>query len=283
MELGVGSETFAALEVGDAAGKPCVYLHGFPDHPPTAQPFLEALAARGYRVLAPWLRGYRPSPVDGRFDVESLAIDIAGVIAAWPGSGGGDVRVDVVGHDWGAAITYQLCTAHADRVARAVTLALPHPLTFLRQLRTAAQARRSWYMALFQLPGSGRLARAHDLALVDRLWRAWSPGFTLDDAQRADLHACLADSLPGPLEPYRAIARPLGDVGERLRRAARPIATPLLQLHGADDGCVLPPTLDDARRFTGPRQLEVVPGVGHFLHLEQPAAIAARAADWLAG
>ena len=280
-DLRVGDETFAALEVGPPGGRPCVYLHGFPDHPPTAMPFLGELAARGFRVLAPWLRGYRPSPPDGRFDVESLANDVVAMIDRWPGAGAG-ARVDLVGHDWGAALTYQLCAVSGDRVARAVTLALPHPLTFLRQLRTAAQARRSWYMALFQLPGSGRVARARDLALIDRLWRAWSPNFTLDADRRDALHACIADSLPSPLEYYRAIARPLGDFRARMRRAGRPIATPLLQLHGADDGCVLPPTIDDARRFAGPHRLEVVAGVGHFLHLEQPVAIAERAAAWLA-
>ena len=50
-----------------------------------------------------------------------------------------DEPVDVVGHDWGAAITYALCIVAPQRVRRAVTLAVPHPLTFVRQLRDPAQ------------------------------------------------------------------------------------------------------------------------------------------------
>jgi pimeloyl-ACP methyl ester carboxylesterase len=263
---------FAALAWNDGAGLPVVYLHGFPDHPPTATPFLEALAARGHRVLAPWLRGYAPSPLGGPYDLDTLAADVCALVDRWSP----DRPVALVGHDWGAAITYALCDAAPARIARAVTLALPHPLTFLRRLRRLDQLRRSWYMLAFQLPGAGRVAAARDLALVDHLWRTWSPGFALDPAARRELHACLAASWPAPLGYYRTLLR------TRPRRVP-PLAPPLLQLHGGRDGCVLPPGDADARRFAGPRVYEVVPDAGHFLHLEQPARLAERVAAWLAG
>lgn len=66
------------------------------------------------------------------------------------------------------------------RVRRVVRLALPHPLTFLHALKTAAQMRRSWYMALSQIPGFERLVRANDMTLVDHLWRTRSLKFELD-------------------------------------------------------------------------------------------------------
>lgn len=280
VQLEVAGGVFHALELagrGAAHPRVCLYLHGFPDHPPTAGDFLDAMAGHGHRVVAPWMRGYRPSPVDGPFDLDTLVADVVAIAdEVSPGA-----PVDIVGHDWGAAITYALCLAAPGRVGRAVTLALPHPLTFLKQLRTGAQMKKSWYMALFQLPGSGRAVAARDLALIDLLWRSWSPKLDLDDTQRSELHACIADSLPAPLEYYRAMARPVADLRARIARARTPIATPLLQLHGADDGCVLPPTIDDARRFSGPRVQEIVPGVGHFLQLEQPALIASKASAWL--
>lgn len=263
-----------ALVGGDRAARPLVYLHGFPDHPPTATPFLEELA-QTHRVVAPWLRGYAPSPRTGPYDVETLAADARALIDQLGG------EADVVGHDWGGAITYTLCTHSPARVRRAVTLAIPHPGTFLRSLAYSKQWKRSWYMGLFQLPGAGFLATARDLALIDRLWRDWSPSFTLDPARRADLHACLAQSMPAPLEYYRAILRPFTTLVDRLRQADARVTTPLLQLHGADDGCIVPPT-DADRRWFAERVLEVVPNVGHFLHIEAPAAIAARVTRWLA-
>jgi pimeloyl-ACP methyl ester carboxylesterase len=275
LDLGLRG-TFHAIELGARDARPLVWLHGFPDHPPTALPFLEHLT-RTHRVIAPWLRGYAPSQIEGPYDLDTLVGDVLALIDHVSP----DAPVDLVGHDWGAVITYAACLAAPGRIRRAVTMAVPHPLTFLRALRTAAQMRRSWYMALFQIPGSERLVRANSLALIDHLWRTWSPGFTLDPSRRAALHACLAESLPAPLGYYRAMVRPFGNARTRLGRLARPIATPTLQLHGADDGCVLPPTGDDARRFTD-RELAVIPEVGHFLHLEAPDRIAVRVGSWLA-
>ena len=247
------------LELG--SGPPLIFLHGFPDCPSTGGAFFAELA-RGHRVIAPWLRGYAPSPLAGPYDLGTLARDIVELIEEVGGP------VDLVGHDWGAAITYAVCALAPDRVRRAVTLALPHPGTFLGRLADPRQLARSWYMLLFQLPGAGYLANAR---LIDRLWRTWSPGFSLDAGCRELLHRCLAASMPSPLGYYRAALPPyrLGKIG-----------VPVLQLHGADDGCVLPPIVDDAHRF-GRRVREIVPHAGHFLHLEDPVGIAGRIEAWL--
>lgn len=265
--------TFHAL-AGTSGDRPLLFLHGFPDHPPTATSFFAALGARGHRVLAPWLRGYAPSPIRGPYDLDTLIADLVALIDRWSP----DAPVDVVGHDWGAVLTYALCNEAPARVARAVTLAIPHPLTFLRQLRTPAQLRASWYMGLFQLPGSERIVRGRDYRLIDRLWRRWSPGLQLSADQRAALHACLDASKLAPLGYYRALRR---ISRADLRRTAQPITTPLLALHGEQDGCVLPPTLDDRQRFAGPYERVVIPNVGHFLHVEAPDAIADRVSAWL--
>lgn len=265
--------TFHAL-ASVSGDRPLLFLHGFPDHPPTAKPFFAALAERAHRVLAPWLRGYAPSPVGGPYDVDTLVGDVIELLDRWSPT----VPVDVVGHDWGAVITYGLCAAAPSRVARAVTMAVPHPLTFLRQLRSPAQLRASWYMGLFQLPGSERIVRARDFRFIDRLWRRWSPGLQFGAEQRRELHACLDASNLAPLGYYRAARK---TSLARLRRAAQPIATPLLALHGEQDGCILPPTEDDRRRFSGPYQREIVPGVGHFMHVEAPAEIAERISAWV--
>lgn len=266
--------TFHALVGGDPAAPALVYLHGFPDHPPTAMEFLEGLA-RTHQVVAPWLRGYAPLPRVGPYDVETIARDVIALLEQL------DRQVDLVGHDWGAITTYAICVLAPERVRRAVTLAMPHPLTFLGSLGSIAQMRKSWYVALFQLPGAPRISAANDFALIDRLWSTWSPGLTLDDARRRELHACLAASMPAPIQYYRALMRQLIGTPVQRRLAAQPITTPVLQLHGAEDGCVAPPSGDDADRF-GERVLEVIPKLGHFLQHEDPAGIGDRIAAWLA-
>jgi pimeloyl-ACP methyl ester carboxylesterase len=123
--------------------------------------------------------------------------------------------------------------------------------------------------------------RRRELALIDRLWRAWSPSFTLDSARRDELHACLERSLPAPLEYYRAIRTPAHDVHRSRAKGRGAHCNAWLQLHGSDDGCIVPPTDEDRRLFDA-RVLEVVPNLGHFLRIEAPATIAARVARWLA-
>jgi alpha/beta hydrolase fold len=83
-----------ALVGGAVNARPLLFLHGFPDHPPTAVPFLEHLAET-HRVVAPWLRGYAPSPIVGPYDFDTLAADALALIDRLGG------QVALVGHDWG--------------------------------------------------------------------------------------------------------------------------------------------------------------------------------------
>lgn len=281
--------TFHALVAGD--GPPVIYLHGFPDHPPTCEAFLEELASRGRRVIAPWLRGYSPSPTNGPFDRATLVGDIVALIDAVAATAaiiGGRSKataatrnsapIDLVGHDWGAVITYALCAAHPERVRRAVTMAVPHPSTFIKQIRhRPRQLAASWYMGFFQVPGSERIVAAHNFALIDRLWRKWSPSLTVSAEQRASLRECLAASWPAPLEYYRDARR----YAKRDLPALRaPIEVPLLYLHGANDGCVLAPTIDDRDRFAREYEREVIDGLGHFMHVEDPSGLCDRIDHW---
>src|SRR5437868_548123 len=97
-----------ALVGGAVNARPLLFLHAFPDHPPTAVPFLERLAET-HRVVAPWLRGYAPSPIVGPYDLDTLAADAIALIDRLGG------QVDLVGHDWGGAITYTVCAAAPSR------------------------------------------------------------------------------------------------------------------------------------------------------------------------
>jgi pimeloyl-ACP methyl ester carboxylesterase len=272
----VGGARFAYLAAGPEDGPLVLCLHGFPDHAESFLPFLARLGEAGVRAVAPWMRGYAPSPLAGPYHAEQLADDVLGIARALAGGR----RFALVGHDWGALAVWSACARAPDDLACAVTMAVPHPIATARHLaRHASQLRRSWYIFFFQLPRAPERALARrDFALVDRLWRDWSPGFALDDRARRRLHQCLAASLPAPIDYYRAIPRQL----RGLRAARRRIATPVLHLHGADDGCIEPAAAGRQADFMrGPFASELVAGAGHFLHLERPDEIAARTLTWL--
>jgi pimeloyl-ACP methyl ester carboxylesterase len=254
-------------------GAPILCLHGFPDIPASFDPLAGLLVAAGRRVVAPWLRGYHPSTLAGPHTIAQLAADLLAVADAVSP----DAPVDVIGHDWGAVATYAACARAPGRIRRAVTLAVPHPASFLRNLpRQPFQVGRSWYMLLFQLPHAAEWALLRrDGALVERLWRDWSPGYTPPAGHLDAVKRALAASLPAPLEIYRSTllaGPPPADV----------IAVPTLALHGARDGCVGPHLGDGQERFFRELRTEIVDDAGHFLHLERPAWVAERALEWLA-
>lgn len=228
------------------------------------------LAAGGYDVVAPWLRGYAPSTLEGPYDIDQIARDALALASAL-----GHEKLTLVGHDWGAIATYVACTMAPHRVAAAVAMSIPHPWTFKRPQQLAYSA----YVPLLAAPGGAELARARDFALVDLLWRRWSPSLTLDTTRRRALHACLSASWPAPARYYRALLWPpsAARFGERMR-----ITVPLLHLHGVEDGCVAVQTgRGQERFFDGPFASEVRARAGHFLALEAPEWVAERALQWL--
>jgi pimeloyl-ACP methyl ester carboxylesterase len=279
MRVATAAGTFEVLAQGDEQAPLVLCLHGFPDTAMGWEPLLARLAGAGFRAVAPYMRGYHPSTLAGPYHVDRIADDVIALADTLsPGR-----PVHVVGHDWGAIATYVALARSPGRFARAVTMAVPHPNALVANLREfPGQLRLSWYVTFFQLgKRADERATANDFELIERLWAKWSPGFRPSAAYLAELKRCLAASGPAPFEYYRALFRPMR---EALRRARRRLVidTPLLNLHGANDGCV------DARMaarqerfFRGPMQGRVLPGVGHFLHIEQPDEVGAHVVDWL--
>lgn len=264
---------FAYLATGDTGAPVALCLHGFPDHAPSWMAVMRALADAGYRAVAPWMRGYMPSTLEGPFDIHQLADDAVTLATALsPGA-----RVALLGHDWGALAAYGALARAPRRFFAAVTMAVPHPGSFLDNVRREpSQLARSWYIGFFQLRGVAEWAVARDdYAFIDRLWRAWSPSYRQPPGDAAELKRCLRASMPAPLLYYRAIAHVSSLVRTR-------IAVPTLMLHGARDGCISAEIgRDQERLFTGPFRSVVLDHVGHFLQLEDPAAVAGLVIPWL--
>lgn len=270
---------------GEGSGPPVLLLHGFPDNAHTWSHQMPALAAAGYRVHAPFLRGYPPTtvPEGGWFDKATLVSDVAALVEA---IGGGE-PVHLVGQDWGAIIGYALLAAYPERVRRAVLMAVPHPVEVARSLLEARHVHRSFHWWFFQLPElPERAIAADDFAFIDYLWRYWTtPGFE-DRAHIDQIKAMLARPgvLGATLGYYRAMLDPArGDpaLADLRARMARPISVPTLALCGADDLRAELMT-DQGRHFTGPYRFALVEGAGHFLQREQPQAVNRLVLDWLA-
>jgi pimeloyl-ACP methyl ester carboxylesterase len=283
LDVPVSGGSLRCLAAGRDDAPVALCLHGFPDFAPSFGPMLEALAKHGYRAVAPFLRGYAPSVLTGPYHLRAIADDVIALANALSPRR----PIAIVGHDWGAlATTFALARAPS-RFVRAVTMAVPHPFALAENVRRdPSQLRRSWYIGFFQLPWLPERALARDdFAFVDRLWRAWSPGFRSPAETMRALKGCLAASMPAPIAYYRAIAWPPADVVRRTRVFAKEgarIDGAMLLLMGAEDGCISPAMGQrNERFFARESRVEILDGAGHFLHLERPDDVHDLVLAWL--
>jgi pimeloyl-ACP methyl ester carboxylesterase len=125
-----------------------VLLHGFPEFWYSWRYQIPFLAERGYRVVAPDLRGYNDTdkPKAG-YTISSLLLDIVGLI-----EGLGEEKAIIIGHDWGGALSWLFAAYYPHMTDKLIGLNSPPPWTFARELGTFKQMRKSWYMFFFQIP-----------------------------------------------------------------------------------------------------------------------------------
>jgi pimeloyl-ACP methyl ester carboxylesterase len=247
-------QTFVFRDSGQ--GPVVLLLHGFPDTPSGWNGTAAALNAAGYRTVVPYLRGYHPETlVPGRgYGREEIGQDPIRLLDAL-----GEQNAAIVGHDWGAAITYAAATLAPDRVRAVCAVAIPHPNTLKPNPSLLWGGR---HFLTLRLPTGAWLARRSDFAYVDTLMRRWAPRWTgVDrDATLRDVKEAFADPavLDGALAYYRA-QRPGG--APRLRQ-------PALIVGGTTD--VVPPALfhQTPSYCDGPCEVLIIEGAGHWPHRE---------------
>lgn len=265
---GIGLRVITA---GPAKGNPLVFLHGFPETAELSwRRQLDWFAAKGYQVIAIDQRGYNRSGKPRRvasYRLDLLAGDVIGVIRAL-----GYERVAVVGHDWGAAVTWCLADLHAKVVQRAIILNCPHGVVFKRTLlHSPRQCLLSWYILFFQLPW-----------LPERVL-AWNNFFWLRSVLRtsaypgtfsaADLvHYADAwrqsDALRSMLNWYRCLVRyPI------VLDPSRKITMPVLMLWGKQDSFLLADMAEPSIEMCENGRLVYLPEASHWLQHEAPEEV----------
>ncbi|MEO2106432.1 MAG: alpha/beta hydrolase [Actinomycetota bacterium] len=255
-----------ALEIhrDEGEGAAVVLLHGFPDTASTWDGIADTLVADGHRVVVPHLRGYTPTSIrPGRpYDARTLAEDVIGLLD--------DLGLDsatLVGHDWGASMAYGAASLSPDRVDRLVGVAIPHPRTVKP---TPALLWKARHFVTLKLPWASRQFALADLSGVDILYRRWAPGWSGPerDACVANVKAAMADPdvLDATLAYYRALS-PRPD-----RALTHRLGMPSLVVGGTRD--LVPPESFEASRsaFTGPVEVLVLDGAGHWPHREREPA-----------
>lgn len=259
-------------------------LHGFPERWFSWKHQIPALAARGYRVVAPDLRGYGESerPTTG-YELTNLARDVAELIPAL----GADTAT-VIGHDWGGAVTWEAVARHPDVVTRAAVLNCPHPAVMFKVLKSSRkQLAKSWYMFAFNLPWLPEylISRDHGSLVAKTFLKA------AVDRTRFTPEAmepfCQSVARPGAVAPmlqyYRTAMRTMLSPREAARHQASysVIERPTMLVWAEDDFALGMELVAPHVRYTRDLRIKRIPHCGHFLQQEQPDTVNAILCDWL--
>jgi pimeloyl-ACP methyl ester carboxylesterase len=254
---------FAYLEEG--SGPLVLMLHGFPDTARTWDDLRPRIAAKGYRVVTPYMRGYHPSGVPDRDpDQETLARD---PVALMDALGASDAIV--VAHDWGASAGYGAATLYPDRVKKLIVIGIPHPAALKPSLKKIWGAR---HFGLYKLPGAPKRFARNDFAALPAIYRRWSPAWSPDSSEFDDVRASFSN--PASLNAAFGYYRKLSPIPSESLKSR--ITVPVVVFAGLDDPLVEPADYRFAgKMFENEYTVEEVPG-GHFMHREHPEIFAER-------
>jgi pimeloyl-ACP methyl ester carboxylesterase len=266
---------FDALIQGPADAPLVLLLHGFAESFHTWQSQVAALAAAGYRAVAPGQRGYspgaRPDTNDkSNYEFGKLVGDALDIATACGRAG----RFHLVGHDWGGSIAWGIAGAYPDRLASLTVLSRPHPNAFNRALAMpdGEQARRSRHHRWFLEPDAGARILADDSRwLRDRLKANRVPPAAIEQ------HVAVlgnAATMEAALAWYRARGAIRGPLGVT--------RVPTLYIWGDADDTVGRAAAEGTVDFvSAPYRFEALPGVGHFAADQVPAQVNALLLDHL--
>ena len=269
---------FHLVEVG--SGPLVLLLHGFPEFWYSWRHQIPALAAAGFRVVAPDMRGYnlsdKPRGVQA-YRIELLSRDVERLIHACRAE-----RAVVGGHDWGAAVAWAFAMRYPERLDRLVILNVPHPVRFAQGLLTLEQLARSWYVLYFQLPFLPEAGfRAGNFAALRRVLRSdpVRPGaFTDEDIEQYVGAMAQPGALTATINYYRAAVQrnPL-NTREQLRR----IDAPVLVIWGEQDRYLGRDLADPPREWVPNARVARLPDASHFVQNDRPDRVNALLLDFL--
>lgn len=282
--IDAGVLNVAYHETGPADGAPVLLMHGFPYDIHAYAEVAQSLAARGCRVIVPYLRGFGPTsflaastPRSG--EQAALGADLLALMDAL-----GLPRAVLAGYDWGGRAACVVAALWPERCTGLLSFNGYNIQNIANAMRSEPPENeyRLWYQYYFHNE-RGRDGLAKDRRAVCRLlWKLWSPTWQFDDAtfERTAVAFDNPDFVAVVIHSYRhRFGLVAGDstLSEIERRLAKqpPIKVPSISFDGLDDG-VMPPAgaTQHASHFVGPHVHRLAHGVGHNMPQEAPQVFA---------
>jgi epoxide hydrolase 4 len=271
----IGDVRLHYVEAGD--GPLIVLLHGFPEFWYGWRLQIKPLAAAGFRVVAPDLRGYNlSSKPDGvaAYDTDPLVADIRGLIHER-----GAQSALLVGHDWGGTVAWATAMNHPEVVERLAILNAAHPRKLLQGLHHPGQLRKSWYFFFFQLPGVPEsVVHANHWHFFRNFVDDASPAYTPEEIDRYVEAWSQPGAASGMINYYRASVRQKNPEAQ-----LRPISAPTLLIWGQRDRYLGPELAEpDHNDVPNLDRVERLPDASHWVHHDEHERVTQLLIDFFA-
>jgi pimeloyl-ACP methyl ester carboxylesterase len=296
-----GIEIFL-LEQGEG---PLVLLcHGWPELSYSWRHQIPALAAAGFHVAAPDMRGFGRTSAPAEIDAYSIFDNVGDMVALVAALG--EKQAVIVGHDWGALVAWYAAMFRPDGFTAVAGLSVPPPVRGrgrpLESLRDIGI--RNFYWQYFQTPGVAEreLERDVDLTMRTMLGRGFSdPEASLFIADGKGFLGDVSAITPFPdwlseadISYFSEIYRKTGFRGglnwyrniDRNWELTAPwqsalIAQPSLFIAGSNDAVVTSlmggkRVADMERVLPNLRQKLIIDGAGHWIQQERAVEVNAR-------
>lgn len=272
-------------DVCGSGEKFALLLHGFPESKHSWRFQMPLLAALGYTVWAPNLRGYGQSsrpPKVADYNITHLIADAAGLIDAARAEGITG-PVTLMTHDWGGAIGWSFVLTEARPLERFVVMNLPHPTQFMKNVSGWAQLKKSWYIFFFQIPwlpeklmtlrGAQAIGDAFSNMAIDQT------NFGPDVLEHYRQNALIPGAMKAMINYYRASFRsnPLKEVWEDPPL----VKTPTLMIWGEEDAALGKELTYGTEDLVEDFTLRYLPNVSHWVQQEAPQTVNPMLEAWL--
>jgi pimeloyl-ACP methyl ester carboxylesterase len=257
-----------SIEGWSVNGGLVVLLHGFPENATSWRHQMQPLADAGFTPIAPDMRGYtaanRPPHVED-YRIRNLIDDVADVVRE-----SGHERACIVGHDWGGVVAWTFAGAYPEMTKKLVIMNAPHLYLYRKALRRTGQFFKSWYVAMFMIPGLAEkvLSRDNYRALRDifRKRPAIEGAFSEDQIESYVKTASEPGALTAMLNYYRAMRDP---GSQAIARAAQAECETLV-IWGEKDHALSVRLLDNIETVAPRVRICRIPEAGHWVQNEAP-------------